>query len=66
MSAARGMRGGFSLRKKPLGGVLPGYSYSGFAVASSARSVSPRANQRHELKITGFRWTTVVLDVIQL
>src|ERR1035441_1813273 len=30
---AKSVRGGFSLRKKPLGMVLSGYSYSGFAVA---------------------------------
>jgi hypothetical protein len=30
---ADGVRGGFFLWKKPLGGVLPGYSYSGFAEA---------------------------------
>jgi hypothetical protein len=35
---AKSVRGGFSLRKKPLGMVLPGYSYSGFAVVISARS----------------------------
>ena len=28
-----GVQGGFFLRKKPLGGVASGYSYSGFAVA---------------------------------
>jgi hypothetical protein len=33
---ANGVRGGFVLRKKPLGGMLPGYSNSGFAISRSA------------------------------
>jgi hypothetical protein len=32
---ANGVRGGFVLRKKPLGGKLPGYGCSGFAVAAA-------------------------------
>jgi hypothetical protein len=27
------LKGGFFLRKKPLEGIAPGYSYSGFAIA---------------------------------
>jgi hypothetical protein len=28
------MEGGFFLKKKPLGGLAPGYGYSGFAIAA--------------------------------
>jgi hypothetical protein len=35
-----GVQGGFFLRKKPLGGVASGYSYSGFAVAGRGASSS--------------------------
>jgi hypothetical protein len=31
------LKGGFFLRKKPLEGIAPGYSYSDFAIASAAR-----------------------------
>jgi hypothetical protein len=45
------LKGGFFLRKKPLEGIAPGYSYSDFALISHARSSSRRAG-RSEVSFT--------------
>jgi len=54
---AESVRGGFFLRKKPLGGIAFGYSYSGFAVACILMMGAPLAAQRLErptLAVSGY------------